>query len=91
MVLLESMAAGLPFAAARVGGVPDLVRNRETGLLFDPTNGAEMANAVQHLLDDRDGAIAARARTEALERFHPEIIARHHLEIYRAVLAERER
>jgi glycosyltransferase involved in cell wall biosynthesis len=87
MVVLESMAAGVPVAAARVGGVPDLVRSGETGLLFDPSSEEAMAAALQQLLDDRERAMAARAREEARQRFHPEIIALRHLEIYREVLS----
>ncbi len=91
MVVLEAMAAGLPVAASRVGGVPDLIRHGETGVMFDPTDIADMASAIRHLLDDRDETMAARARSEARKRFHPEIIAAGHLEIYREVLAARER
>ncbi|MCI0351074.1 MAG: glycosyltransferase family 4 protein, partial [Acidobacteriales bacterium] len=36
MVVLEAMASGLPVAAANVGGVPELVDDGVTGLLFDP-------------------------------------------------------
>jgi glycosyltransferase involved in cell wall biosynthesis len=91
MVVLEAMAAGVPVAAARVGGVPDLVRQGETGVLFDPTSEAAIADAMRQLLADHDHAMATRARGEARKRFHPEIVAARHLEIYREVLAGRPR
>jgi glycosyltransferase involved in cell wall biosynthesis len=87
MAVLEAMAAGVPVAAARVGGVPDLVRHGETGLLFDPLSGEAMVAAMKQLLEDREPAMAARAQGEARRRFHPEIIAARHLEIYREVLS----
>jgi glycosyltransferase involved in cell wall biosynthesis len=87
MVVLEAMASGVPVAAARVGGVPDLVRPEETGLLFDPTNREDVASAVKLLLEDRAGSMALRARGEARKRFHPQIIAARHVEIYREVLS----
>jgi glycosyltransferase involved in cell wall biosynthesis len=87
MVVLEAMAAGVPVAAARVGGVPDLIRHRETGLLFDPTSAKEMAAAMEQMLSDRERTMATLAQGEARKRFHPEIIARRHLEIYREVLS----
>ncbi len=89
MVVLEAMAAGVPVAAARVGGVPDLVRHGETGLLFNPSSALEMATAMKELLEDRAGTMAARAREEAGKRFRPEVIAARHIEIYREVLSAR--
>ena len=88
MVILEAMAAGVPVAAARVGGVPDLVRPGETGLLFDPLSEEGMAAAMRQLLRDRELTMAARAQGEARRRFHSEIIAARHLEIYREVLGQ---
>jgi glycosyltransferase involved in cell wall biosynthesis len=87
MAILEAMASGVPVAAARVGGVPDLVRHRETGLLFDPLSAQAMAAAMEQLLEDRELSMVARAQSEARRRFHPEIIAARHLEIYREVLS----
>ncbi len=91
MVILEAMAAGVPVAAARVGGVPDLVRHGETGFLFDPLSGEGMAAAMKQLLENREPSMAARAQGEARRRFHPEIIAGRHLEIYREVLSSPRR
>jgi len=87
MVVLEAMAAGVPVAAARVGGIPDLVRHEETGLLFDPLDDKTMAAATKELLMEPARGRAVRARAEARERFLPEIIARRHVDIYREVVS----
>lgn len=87
MVVLEAMAAGLPVAAAQVGGVPDLIRHEDTGLLFDPLDSARIAAAVETLLNHSAPGMTVRARAEALQRYHPKIIAGKHLEIYREVLS----
>lgn len=91
MVVLEAMAAGVPVAAARIGGVPDLVRDGETGLLCDPRKPEDLRASVERLLIDRHRAdkFAERARLEALERFAPERVAAKHVEIYREVLSTR--
>ena len=81
MVVLEAMAAGVPVAAARVGGVPDLVRHGETGFLFDPLNQESMAGAMTQLIGASDLSMVARAKSEARQRFHPDIIAARHVEI----------
>lgn len=89
MVILEAMAAGLPVAASRVGGVPDLVEHGTDGLLFDPHDSTDMRSSIERLAKDSDlqATFAARSRTKALECFHPRVIARRHVEIYREVLA----
>lgn len=87
MAVLEAMAAGVPIAAARVGGVPDLIRSGETGLLFDPRSEEALAGAMTFLLGPPPPAMVARAQAEARKRFYPTVIAAHHLEIYREVLS----
>lgn len=52
MALLEAQAAGLPVVAGAERGVPDVVRNGETGLLCPPDDSAAFAAAVARLLDD---------------------------------------
>jgi glycosyltransferase involved in cell wall biosynthesis len=88
MVVLEAMAAGVPVAAARVGGVPELIDHGRTGLLFDPKSVEEMRDALRALFDHPLHAtqLATAGKTEAQRRFRPEAIARRHLEIYREVL-----
>lgn len=91
MVVLEAMAAGVPVAAADVGGVPELISQARTGLLFNPHDAEGMRHAVEKLLKDNalSRGLAKEAKAEALRRFHPEAIARRHVEIYREVLKTR--
>jgi len=88
MVVLEAMASGVPVVAARIGGVPDLIEAGVTGLFCDPNNSASMEAGVKELLDNsaQAGEMARRARAESLRRFHPEVIARRHIEIYQEVV-----
>jgi glycosyltransferase involved in cell wall biosynthesis len=51
-VLVEAMAAGKPVVASRVGGIPDLVRDGETGYLVPPADERALANGIKKLLDD---------------------------------------
>jgi glycosyltransferase involved in cell wall biosynthesis len=88
MVVLEAMAAGVPVLASAVGGVPDLVEHEVNGLLCNPDEPETFCAAAARFLDDRDFAnrIAASASAQARQRFHPQVIAQKHLEIYRDVL-----
>lgn len=91
MTVLEAAAAGVPVVAANVGGVPDLIEDGKNGLLFDPQNAAEMPEAAEKILTQPEfaRALAAEANRRARERFHPAVVARRHLEIYREVLNSR--
>jgi glycosyltransferase involved in cell wall biosynthesis len=88
MTVLEAMAAGLPVVAAKVGGVPDLIEDNQTGFFCNPLDATSMAAAIEKVLVDAQAAaaVARQARERARERFHPLVIARRHLEIYREVL-----
>jgi glycosyltransferase involved in cell wall biosynthesis len=91
MVILEAMAAGIPVAAAAVGGIPELIQHESTGLLFPPDSPVAIKTAISRLLRERDFAcqLATRARAEASKRFHPGPIAAEHLRIYGEVRSNR--
>jgi len=90
MVVLEAMAAGLPVAASRVGGVPDLITHDQDGLMFDPKDPAEVRACIERLVKEPEtrARLGAAGRIAAQERFHPRVIAAAHLEIYRDVLGQ---
>jgi phosphatidylinositol alpha-1,6-mannosyltransferase len=71
IALAEAASAGRPVIAARAGGVPEAVRDRETGVLVDPDRPAELADALRLLLRDRVMAkkLGSAARGE-IERYY---------------------
>jgi sugar transferase (PEP-CTERM/EpsH1 system associated) len=69
VTLLEAMACGLPVVASRVGGIPELVLENNTGMLVPPNDPQALAEALARYLQQpalarRHGA-AGRARIEA--------------------------
>jgi glycosyltransferase involved in cell wall biosynthesis len=57
-VALEAGWAGLPVVGSAHGGLPELVRDGETGLLVEPGDAAALARALRRLADDHDRARA---------------------------------
>ena len=84
--LLEAMAMGVPVVATKVGGNPELVEHRETGLLVDP-EPSQLAGAISLLLEDRGLArrLAENAAKIAREKYSWPVVYRQYLEVYRSV------
>jgi sugar transferase (PEP-CTERM/EpsH1 system associated) len=88
--LLEAMACGVPVVANRVGGNPELIDDRVTGLLVDAGDNQRMAEAIATLvLDDKLRAtMAAAARQRAVAEFSLETMVQRYDDLYREVLAD---
>lgn len=53
-VLIEAMACGKAVIGSRVGGVPDVIVDGKTGLLFESENDEDLADKMRQLLDDAE-------------------------------------
>ena len=68
IVALEAMARGIPLIASNVGGLPDFVKDGENGLLFDPSDPANLVRAFDRLValpPERIDAMVFAARATA--------------------------
>jgi glycosyltransferase involved in cell wall biosynthesis len=52
LTLIHALACGIPTIASRAGGNPEIVRDGESGLLFNKRNAAELARAITRLATD---------------------------------------
>lgn len=69
--LLEAMHAGVPIIASRVGGIPDLIKDKESGLLVPPRRPESLAQAIAFLMEDsRRGVLLAHAAEKRVTREH---------------------
>jgi glycosyltransferase involved in cell wall biosynthesis len=84
MVIAEGMAARRAVVAARAGGAAELFDDRVSAVGYTPGDAAELADRLEELVVDtaRRDAIAATARSTAIDRFSPERMARAFREAY---------
>jgi glycosyltransferase involved in cell wall biosynthesis len=86
--VMEAMAAGLPVVSTAVGGVPELVRAGETGLLVPSEDAGALAQALQALVDDpvRRQAMGEAARRHAVAHFDIRHTVRGYEQLYESLL-----
>ncbi len=88
LAALEAMACKVPAIATRVGGVPELIDDGLTGLLYPVGNVEDMAAGAIGLLKDRDRLDTMRdaARKEAQRRFCATLVVPKYVKFYESML-----
>jgi glycosyltransferase involved in cell wall biosynthesis len=88
LAVLEAMASATPVVCSRLGGLPEVVRDGETGFLVTPGDIGELHDRIATLLADPRLAarMGARARELVMERFTWQACARHCLTAYQDLL-----
>lgn len=81
---LEAMSCEVPVLASRVGGLPEVVQDGQTGRLAEMGNVDEMAHAALEILQDpaKRQQMGQQARKVAIEKFAPQLILPQYLEAY---------
>jgi glycosyltransferase involved in cell wall biosynthesis len=82
--LMEAMACGCCSVASNVGGNPELIRNGETGLLFEPRDAAGLSDVLRTLVEDESlrRRLAATGQRMVRERFSLRLSAERMGEIF---------
>jgi alpha-maltose-1-phosphate synthase len=88
IVNLEAMACGTAVVASKVGGIPEVVADGETGLLVPPDEPEALAESINALTRDpeRAKAMGAAGRERAATKFDWTKIAEQTAELYRSVV-----
>lgn len=86
ITMIEAMSCGLPVIGTKIGGIPEVITDRETGYLIPPGDPQAIARGVLSLLNNVEErtVMGRKARERTLENFTWEGNARRHLEIFRA-------
>lgn len=64
--LVQAMAAGCPVIASRIGGIPEVVHDGETGLLIDPKSSEQIVRAVLTIYQHPDMAMERARKAYAM-------------------------
>jgi L-malate glycosyltransferase len=90
LAALEAMACEVPVIASRVGGVPEVVTDGETGFLSEVGDVDKMAEDAARLLTDTElrREMGKRARESAVSRYRTDIVIPQYIEFYKRVLTK---
>ena len=87
MALIEAAAHGKPALASRVGGIPEVVQDNQTGILVDPGDVNSLREAIARLMDPALRDSMGRAARELWEeKFSPNVMAKALEKLYETVL-----
>lgn len=84
LAAIEAMARGIPVVACRIGALPEIVENNNTGLLVAPGSSKDLAAAIALLANqtDRLRMLGANARNRALARFDEDDMIKQYINIF---------
>lgn len=87
----EALLAGIPVVATRSGGIPDVIRDKETGLLVPESSPDDIAEAITLLATNEQLAqkLARRGRQVVLEKFTRSVTSKQFSELFEALIEGR--
>jgi N-acetyl-alpha-D-glucosaminyl L-malate synthase BshA len=91
LAALEAMACEVPVIASRVGGIPEVVTDGETGFLSEVGDVEKMAADAAKLLTDETlrREMGQRARESAVSRYRTDIVIPQYIAFYERVLSQK--
>jgi glycosyltransferase involved in cell wall biosynthesis len=81
---IEALACGIPTIGSSVGGIPELVRDGQTGILVSPMDAVALREAITALLKDRErlASMAKESRRVALREYGLGLQAQRYADVY---------
>ncbi len=92
LAALEAAACEVPVIATRIGGIPEVVTDGETGFLSDIGDTEKMSDDVMKLLNDEEMRLSfgTKSRELAVSRYDTKIIIPQYIKFYEKILAQSE-
>jgi glycosyltransferase involved in cell wall biosynthesis len=87
MALMEAMATGTPVVATSVGAVPQMIQQRDNGILIEPADTASLVGGLRSLLSSRElrTTLGLAAQHTATSSFSATVMAQRYLALYESV------
>lgn len=88
IAVAEAMRAEKPIIVSNAGALPELIEHEKSGLIVDPHNAKQWADAILKIMDDNEFAkkLAKNAETRANQLFSLEKFTYNYDQLYRSVL-----
>lgn len=92
LTIVEAMAGGIPVISTKAGAIPEIIDDRETGILVPPEDIRALINAISFALKNTGEMqrMAKSARKKVKQLFSWDLTAKKHIEIYKSVLRNRK-
>jgi len=88
--IMEAMSYGLCVLASNIGGIPELVKDMKTGLLFEPSNEEDFKQKLYYLINNPDEIkrMGKSAREFVRKSFNWDRVVKDYEEVYKGVIRE---
>ena len=90
--LMEAQVAGIPCVASNAGGIPEIVRHEDTGLIFEKRNSVQLADQILKLMNQPElrSKLAENAAKWGVERYSSKTLFNHTMNIYQQTTSAKQ-
>ncbi len=88
VVLQEAQSSGVPIIASRTGGIPEIIKHCETGLLVDEESVGQLSDSIEMLITDKNlyQALHVKGRKDVEDNYSTEVICKRLTDVYEDIL-----
>jgi glycosyltransferase involved in cell wall biosynthesis len=91
MCIIEAFALGKPVIGSRIAGIPEMVKDYETGLTFEPKSASDLCSKMEFMINNSDKTtdMGINARAFVKREMNPEKHYQKLMEIYKQAMAKK--
>jgi glycosyltransferase involved in cell wall biosynthesis len=85
-IAVEAISCGTPIVAFKIGGLPDIVKHKETGYLAEPFSINDFAKGLEWTISQDTAAIRKKNYSRFVNKFSSTVVANKYIEIYQKII-----